>query len=150
MQRNTKVIAGAGLIPVAREVHAVCRGWAFLDDIKGLSLTSSHRAFRAVLEIDGSITVGGHSWRDGFPSYPLAAVRNLAEGRRLLDPAKPTGGHIGTTSTRSPESGRTSPISASGRFRKLMRLPQRINRSTVDVVYAGLDNRFSHGGQRLH
>jgi hypothetical protein len=54
--------------------------------------TGSHRVFKASLEIDGSINVGGHSWRDGFPSYPLAAVRNLSEGRRLLDSAKPTGG----------------------------------------------------------
>ena len=90
-QRNTKVIAAAGLIPVARELRAVCRGKVFLDDIRDLSLTGSHRVFKAVLEIDGSIAVDGHSWRDGFPSYPLAAVRNLAEGRRLLDPAKPTG-----------------------------------------------------------
>lgn len=92
MQRNTRVIATAGLIPVARELRAVCRGRVFLDDIRDVSLTGSHHVFKAVLEIDGSITVGGHSWRDGFPSYPLAAVRNLAEGRKLLDPAKPTGG----------------------------------------------------------
>jgi hypothetical protein len=92
MQRNTKVIAAVGLIPEPRELRAVCRGRVFLDDIKGVSLTTSHRVFRAVLEIDGSITVSGHSWRDGFPSYPLAAVRNLQEGRKLLDPVKPTGG----------------------------------------------------------
>jgi hypothetical protein len=67
-------------------------GRVFLDDIKGVSPTGSHRVFEAVLETDGSITVGGHSWCDGFPSYPLAAVRNLAEGRKLLDPVKPTGG----------------------------------------------------------
>jgi hypothetical protein len=92
MQRNTRVIAAAGLIPVARELRAVCRGRVFLDDIRDLSLTGSHRVFEAVLEIDGSIKIGGHSWSDGFPSYPLAAVRNLVEGRRLLDPPKPTGG----------------------------------------------------------
>jgi len=92
MQRNTRVIAAVGLIPQPRELRAVCRGRVFLDVIKRVSLTSSHRVFNAVLEIDGSITVSGHSWRDGFPSYPLAAVRNLAEGRKLLDPVKPTGG----------------------------------------------------------
>jgi hypothetical protein len=92
MQRNTRVIAAAGLIPVERELLAVCRGKVFLDSIRDLSLAGSHRIFKAVLETDGSITVSGHSWRNGFPSYPLAAVRNLAEGRSLLDPAKPTGG----------------------------------------------------------
>jgi len=92
VQRNTKVIAAAGLIPQARELRAICRGRAFLDEIKGVSPTGSHRVFEAILGIDGSITVGGHSWRDGFPSYPLAAVRNLAEGRKLLDSVKPTGG----------------------------------------------------------
>ena len=70
VQRNTKVIAAAGLIPEARELRAVCRGRVFLDDIKGVSPTGSHRVFEAVLEIDGSITVGGHSWRDGFPPIP--------------------------------------------------------------------------------
>jgi len=92
VQRNTKVIAAVGLIQKARELRAVCRGRVFLDDIKDVSLTGSHRVFKAVLETDGSITVGVHSWRDGFPSYPLAAVRNLAGGRKLLDPVKPTGG----------------------------------------------------------
>ena len=92
MRRNTRLIAATGLIREARELRAVCRGRIFLDDIKGASITGAHRSFRAVLEIDGSITVGGHSWRDGFPSYPLAAVRNLAEGRALLYPPKPTGG----------------------------------------------------------
>jgi len=92
MQRNTKVIAAAGLIPEARELRAVCRGRVFLDNIKGVLPDDRHGFFGAVLEIDGSITVGNHSWRDGFPSYPLAAVRNLAEGRKLLDSVKPTGG----------------------------------------------------------
>lgn len=92
MQRNTKVIAAAGLISTPRELRAVCRGRVFLDDIRDASLTGSHRVFKAVLETDGSIVVGGHSWHDGFPSYPLAAVRNLAEVRKLLDPVKPTGG----------------------------------------------------------
>jgi hypothetical protein len=64
----------------------------FLDNIKGLSLTNSHLVIKAVLNVDGSITVGGHKWSDGFPSYPLAAVRNVVEGRKLLDPCKPTGG----------------------------------------------------------
>ena len=92
MQRNTKVIAAVGLIPKPRELRAMCRGRVFLDNIKGLSSTDSAPIFSAVLEADGSITVCGHSWRDGFPSYPLAAVRNVREGRRLLDPVKPTGG----------------------------------------------------------
>jgi hypothetical protein len=92
MQRNTKVNAAVGLIPEPRELRAVCRGRAFLDNIKGVALTNSHRVFKAVLEIDGSLTIDGHSWGDGFPSYALAAVRNLAEGRKLLDPVKPTGG----------------------------------------------------------
>jgi hypothetical protein len=92
MRRNTKVIAATGLIPEPREIRAVVHRGKFLDDIKCLSLSHSHRVFKAVLEIDGSITLLGHSWCDGFPSYPLAAVRNLAEGRKLLDPAKPTGG----------------------------------------------------------
>lgn len=92
MQRNTKVIAAAGLISMPRELRAVCCGRVFFDDIRDLRLTGSNRVFKAVLETNGSITVGGHSWCDGFPSYPLAAVRNLAEGRKLLDPAKPTGG----------------------------------------------------------
>lgn len=92
MQRNTKLIADWGLIPKPRELRAVCRGKTFLDDIKGLSFTSSHLVLKGVLQTDGSITVRGHTWRDGFPSYPLAAVRNLVEGRKLLDPAKPTGG----------------------------------------------------------
>jgi hypothetical protein len=92
MQRNTKVIAAAGLIPVARELRAVCRGKTFLDNIKGVTLSNSLRVFKAALEVDGSITIDGHSWGDGFPSYALAAVRNLAEGRKLLDPVKPTGG----------------------------------------------------------
>ena len=92
MRRNTRVIAAIGLIPEPLELRAVCRGRVFLDNIKGVALTDSHRVFRATLEIDGSITIDGHSWSDGFPSYPLAAVRNLAEGRELLDPVKPTGG----------------------------------------------------------
>jgi hypothetical protein len=92
MQRNTKIIAAAGLIPEARELRAVCRGKVFLTNIRGVLPDDSHRFFRAVLEIDGSITVSDHTWRDGFPSYPLAAVRNLAEGRKLLDTVKPTGG----------------------------------------------------------
>jgi len=92
MQKNTRMIAAAGLISVARELRAVCRGRVFLDDIRDLRLTGSHRVFKAVLDIDGSIKIGGHSWRDGFPSYPLAAVRNLVEGRSLLDAPKPTGG----------------------------------------------------------
>jgi hypothetical protein len=81
-----------GLIPQPRELRAVCRGRVFLDNIKGLVPADSHRVFKAVLGVDGSITIGGHSWCDGFPSYALAAVRNLAEGRKLLDPVKPTGG----------------------------------------------------------
>ena len=92
MQRNTRVIAAVGLIPDPRELRAVCRGKVFLDDMRSTSLRNSHTVFKAVLETDGSITVGGHSWRDGFPSYPLAAVRNLVEGRKLLDPIKPGGG----------------------------------------------------------
>jgi len=92
MQRNTKAIAAAGLIPRPRELRAVCRGRIFLDNIKDFSSIGSAHVFSAALEIDGSITVCGHSWREGFPSYPLAAVRNLVEGRKLLDPPKPTGG----------------------------------------------------------
>ena len=92
MQRNTKVIAAVGLIPEPRELRAVCRGRVFLDNIEGVAITNSHRMFKATLGIDGSITINGHSWGDGFPSYALAAIRNLAEGRKLLDPVKPTGG----------------------------------------------------------
>jgi len=92
MQRNTKVIAEVGLIPSPRELRAVCRGRVFLDNIKGVSLNGAYRVFHASLESDGSIRVAGHSWCDGFPSYPLAAVRNLAEGRGLLDEVRPTGG----------------------------------------------------------
>jgi hypothetical protein len=33
---------------------------------------------------------------------------------------------------------------------KYAHLPQRINRRTEEVVYAGLDDRSSHGGQRLY
>jgi hypothetical protein len=92
MQRNTKVIAAAGLIPFPREMRAVCRGRVFLDNIKGLSSENPFRIFSAALEMNGSITFRGHSWCKGFPSYPLAAVRNLVEGRSLLGPVKPTGG----------------------------------------------------------
>jgi hypothetical protein len=92
MRRNTKTIAAAGLIQTPRELRAVCRGKSFLNDVREIPLSDSLTVFKSVLETDGSITVRGHSWRDGFPSYPLAAVRNLAEGRKLLDPVKPTGG----------------------------------------------------------
>ncbi len=92
MRRNTKVIAAVGLIPEPRELRAVCRRRTFFGDIKGVVLSNSHRVFTATLEVDGSITIDGHSWGDGFPSYALAAVRNLAEGRKLLGPVKPTGG----------------------------------------------------------
>jgi len=92
MQRNTKLIAATGQIPEARELHAVCRGRTFLNTIKVVALSNAYRVFEATLEVDGSTTIDGHSLGDGFPSYALAAVRNLAEGRKLLDPVKPTGG----------------------------------------------------------
>lgn len=92
MQRNTKIIARAGLIQAPRTLRAVCRGRVFLDNIKCLANKALYREFEATLETDGSITFYGHSWKSGFPSYPLAAVRNVLEGRGVLDPVKPTGG----------------------------------------------------------
>ncbi len=94
MRRNTKTIAGVGLIPTPRELVAVCRGRTFLDNISGVFPDHTHRFFEAVLETDGTITVAGHSWHDGFPSHPLGAVRNLAEGKHPLDPAKLIGGWL--------------------------------------------------------
>jgi hypothetical protein len=92
MRRNLKTVAAMGLIQKPRELRAVCRGRLFLDNIRGLQLTGFHRVFKAVLEIDGSIRIGEHTWENGFPSSALAAVRNLIEGRALMDPVKPTGG----------------------------------------------------------
>jgi hypothetical protein len=59
MQRNTKVIAEAGLIPRPRELRAVCRGTVFLDNIKGASFNGAYRVFHARLDSDGSISVCG-------------------------------------------------------------------------------------------
>lgn len=151
MQRNTRMIAAAGLIPVARELRAVCRGRVFLDDIGDPPLTGSHRAFKAVLEIDGSIKICGHPWPDGFPSYPLAAVWNLVEGRRpLTRRSRPRGWPYWHYLDEVTGTWENLSRLWRGHLENLMRLPQRVSRNTMEVVHAELDSRFAHGGQRLY
>ena len=57
MKRNIKVIAAVGLIPEPRALRAICRGRAFLTDIKGIGLSVSHLVSDATLEVEGLITI---------------------------------------------------------------------------------------------
>lgn len=120
MRRNTRVVASAGLIPVPREVRAVCQGRKVLDALKGVSFYDGARDFQGALDVDGAITVCWHPWRDGCPPYPLAALRNLVEVRRSHYLRRPTGGLLyghyldGVTG----EWGKLQPISGGGALRR--------------------------------
>lgn len=48
------------------------------------------RLFKGTLFVDGKINVLGQTYRS--PSYAMAAVRNVVEGRSQNAPPKPTGG----------------------------------------------------------
>jgi hypothetical protein len=79
---------------LARRLHAVKLKGACVEEI---DYRASRGLDKSVIRTLTQKSVVGYFqssplWRDGFPSYPLAAVRNLSEGRRLLDSAKPTGG----------------------------------------------------------
>lgn len=106
MQVNVRANAEAGLVPRTPELRALYRSRTFLPDIKGVTSGEGVLAFRGMLEVDGAITVCGRAWHEGFPSYLLAPIRNLAEATGTRGGLPRLCGQVEETSNRVSKGGR--------------------------------------------